>query len=162
MPHKPFQAHMFALSQDLQSPGYSFRTLFGLLQGSGPKGPGRPCVRRRLQHKTRDKSMVWGGWLRVFEHVSVVHLDYRNLGHLQSTITQQSGKEEKTQEEKGKIDAKTSETRISCSCVFFLLLLLLLESLGVFLSCRWPGLSRHVAEKTICPPSEGNCWKACL
>ena len=26
------------------APGYSFRTLFGLFRGSGPEGPGRPCV----------------------------------------------------------------------------------------------------------------------
>ena len=29
------------------APGYSFRTLFGLFRGSGPEGPGRPCVGRR-------------------------------------------------------------------------------------------------------------------
>ena len=28
------------------APGYSFRTLFGLFPGSGPEGPGRPCVGR--------------------------------------------------------------------------------------------------------------------
>ena len=28
------------------APGYSFRTLFGLFRGSGPEGPGRPCVGR--------------------------------------------------------------------------------------------------------------------
>ena len=28
------------------APGYSFRTLLGLFRGSGPEGPGRPCVGR--------------------------------------------------------------------------------------------------------------------
>ena len=28
------------------APGYSFRTLSGLFRGSGPEGPGRPCVGR--------------------------------------------------------------------------------------------------------------------
>ena len=28
------------------APGYSFRTLFGPFRGSGPEGPGRPCVGR--------------------------------------------------------------------------------------------------------------------
>ena len=39
------------------APGYSFRTLFGLLRGSGPEGPGRPCVGRgRSQRWSRNRT----------------------------------------------------------------------------------------------------------
>ena len=46
------------------APGYSFRTLSGLFRGSGPEGPGRPCVGRgRSQSKSSKRNGFTQFWV---------------------------------------------------------------------------------------------------
>ena len=69
-------------------PRYSFRTLFGLFWGSGPEGPGRPCVGRGRSQRNASGGRVvllpgacwthrapkWPVWAHLFQ--TVLH----NLG----------------------------------------------------------------------------------
>ena len=69
------------------APGHSFRTLFGLFRGSGPEGPGRPCVGRGpSQPKGPPKS-----GLRVSVCILSLHFMTQLLGRQQRLPKNMSG-----------------------------------------------------------------------